>query len=122
MAPEIVHDDHVARPEGRHEHLLDVGQEAAAVDRAIDHARRLDPVPAQGCQEGERAPAPVRHLGHQPVAASAAAVQAGHVGLGPGLVDEDQAPGINPSLILLPLRPPARDVGSILLGGVQTFF
>ncbi len=32
------------------------------------------------------------------------------------------APGINPVLILLPLRPPARHVGAVLLGGVQAFF
>jgi hypothetical protein len=44
-----------------------------------------------------------------------------HVGLRPGLVDEDQALGINPPLILPPLRPPARHVGAILLGGVQAF-
>jgi hypothetical protein len=45
-----------------------------------------------------------------------------HIGLGPGLVDEDQASRINPTLIGLPLRPPARDVRAILLGGVQAFF
>jgi hypothetical protein len=49
-------------------------------------------------------------------------VKARHVGLGPGLVDEDEAPRINPALILLPLNPPARYVGAILLDGVQAFF
>jgi hypothetical protein len=64
----------------------------------------------------------VRHFGHQPIATPATAVQARHIGLGPSLVDEDQAPGINSPLILLPLRPPARHVRAILLGGVQAFF
>jgi hypothetical protein len=45
-----------------------------------------------------------------------------HVGLSPGLVDEDQAGRIKPSLILLPLRAPPRHVGPILLAGVQAFF
>ena len=73
-------------------------------------------------EEGQRAPVAVRHLGDQPLAARRAAVGAGHVGLGPGLVDEDQAGGIKPPLILLPLRAPARHVRPILLAGVQAFF
>lgn len=122
VATEVVHDDHVARPEGWNEHLLDIGQKAATVDRAIDHARRLDAVPAQRGQECERAPAPARDFGHQPIAASATAMKACHIGLRPGLVDEDQAFGVNPALILLSLRPPARNVAAILFGGVQAFF
>jgi hypothetical protein len=47
---------------------------------------------------------------------------AGHVGLGPGLVDEDQAGRVNPALILSPLSPSPCDVGPILLAGVQAFF
>jgi hypothetical protein len=61
-------------------------------------------------------------LGDQPLAASRAAVSARHVGFGPGFVNEDQPGRIKPSLILLPLRPPPGDVGTILLAGVQAFF
>jgi hypothetical protein len=49
-------------------------------------------------------------------------VATGHVGLGPGLIDEDQAPRIKPTLILLPLQAAAGDVGPVLLAGVQAFF
>src|SRR6185369_7020939 len=115
-------DDDVAGPEGWNEHLLDIGQEAVPVDRTIDHAWRFDPVPAQRGQEGERVPAPVRDLGYQPITQPAAAMNARHVGFGPSLVDEDQTPRINPTLILLPLRATPRHVGAILLGGVQAFF
>jgi hypothetical protein len=45
-----------------------------------------------------------------------------HVGLGPGLVDEDEAARINATLILPPLRPPPGDLGPVLLGGEQAFF
>jgi hypothetical protein len=45
-----------------------------------------------------------------------------HVGLGPGLVDEDQASRIKPALVLLPLRPSPGDIGPILLAGAQAFF
>jgi hypothetical protein len=72
----------------------------------------------QGRQEGQGAPAAVRHLGDQPGAASAAPVTPGHIGLGPGLVDKDQARGIKPVLVSLP----SGHVGAILLGGVQAFF
>jgi hypothetical protein len=61
-------------------------------------------------------------LGDQPLAASGAAVRARHVGLGPGLVDEDEPRRIKATLILLPLRPSPGDVGAILLAGVQAFF
>jgi hypothetical protein len=47
---------------------------------------------------------------------------AGHIGLGPGLVEEHQAPGVKPALVRLPPRPPAGDVGAILLAGMQAFF
>jgi hypothetical protein len=56
------------------------------------------------------------------LAARRAAVAAGHVGLGPGLVDKDQARGIKPPLIFFPLRAPPGDVRPILLAGVQAFF
>lgn len=37
----------------------------------------------------------------------------------PGLVDEDPAPGVKLGLMRLPAGAPPRDVGSVLLGGVQ---
>jgi hypothetical protein len=65
---------------------------------------------------------PLWHLGDQTLAALTAAVLAGHVGLGPGLVDEDQAARIKAPLVLLPSGAPAGDVGAVLLGGEQAFF
>jgi hypothetical protein len=122
VTAEIVEDDDVAWPEGGHEDLLDIGEEALAIDGTIDDAGRGEPVVAQGSEEGERAPAAVRRFGDQPLAARRATMATGHVGLGPGLVDEDQAGRINPALVLPPLSPSPRDVGPILLAGVQAFF
>ena len=45
-----------------------------------------------------------------------------HIGLGPGLINEDEAARIKLALIPLPLRSPLGDVGTILLAGVQAFF
>ena len=102
---EVVHDDDVARLQRRHQELLDVGHEALAVDRAVDDAGRGDAVVAQRGEEGHGAPVAVRHLGAQRRAAAMPAVGARHVGLGPGLVDEDEAGRIDASLVALP---PAR--------------
>jgi hypothetical protein len=52
----------------------------------------------------------------------APAVRAGHVGLGPGFIDEHQPPGINLVPISPPLLAPACDVRSILFAGAQAFF
>src|SRR5712692_10900860 len=101
---------------------LDIGEKADAVDRSVDDAGGLDPVAAQGCQEGQGAPAAMRHLGDQPGTPSAMPMAAGHIGLGPGLVDEDQALGVKPALVLLPPDAPPGDVGTVLFAGVQTFF
>ena len=59
MASEIVHDDNVAGLEDRQELLLDVGAEAFAVDRTVEHARGCEPVAAQCAEEGQRPPAAV---------------------------------------------------------------
>ena len=99
MTAEIVHDDDVAGAEGGHQELLDIGAKAGAVDRPVDDAGGGDAVVAQGRQKGQGVPATVRHLGDQPRAAAAAPVPAGHVGLGPGLVDKHQAPGVKPALM-----------------------
>ena len=42
VGTEIVHDDDVARCQGRHQELLDVSREGAAVDRPIEHQGRVD--------------------------------------------------------------------------------
>ena len=50
------------------------------------------------------------HLGLELAATRCPAVQAGHVGLGPSLIDEDQACGVKVSLMCLPAPPLAVDV------------
>jgi hypothetical protein len=64
----------------------------------------------------------VWHLGDEPHAAGTATADARHVGFGSGLVDEDQARRIKPTLILLPAGQSACDIRSVLLGRVQAFF
>ena len=78
----------------RHELLLDIGAEAFAVDRAVEDARRGEPVAAQGAEEGQRAPMAVRRKAAQAIALGSPSAQRRHVGLDPGLIDEDQTPRV----------------------------
>ena len=122
VATEIVHDDDVARCEGRQEELLNIGGEALAVDRSVEDKGRIDPVAAQGCKEGQRAPFAERCLRQQPASTRRPSPDRRHVGLHPGFIDEDQASGIKPTLIFLPLRSSPGDPRTILLAGEQRFF
>ncbi len=122
VAGEIVEDDDVAWPQCRAELFLDPLGEAGAIDRLIEHERRIDPVAAQRGNEGHRLPVPVWHLGVEPLADRCPAAQGRHVGLGPGLVDKDQAGRIRPALELLPLLAPPGHLGPQLFGGKNAFF
>ena len=64
----------------------------------------------------------VRDESAQALPAPAAAMAAGHVGGGPGFVDEDEPVGIEIELGLEPGPAPLQDVGPILLGRVGGLF
>jgi hypothetical protein len=122
VATEIVHDDDVTGLQGWEKNLLDVNCEALTVDRAIENPWCLDPIVTQCGQEGCGLPVAVRDFSCEPGAAWRPAPQGGHVGLGPGLVDEDQALRIDLALVLLPLRAPAGDVRTVAFAGDDAFF
>ena len=122
VAAEIVHDDDVAGFEYRHEDLLDIGAEALAIDRPVEHAWRRQPVAAQRAEEGQRAPVPVRGEAAQAFAAGSPAAQRYHVGLDPCFIDEDQPSRIETGLQGPPALPAPGDVRASLLKGEQCFF
>ena len=66
---EVVHDDDVARGQGRDQGLLDPGKEACAVDRAIENAGRGDPVVTPGGNERGCLPVAMGNGRHHPFAA-----------------------------------------------------
>ena len=64
----------------------------------------------------------VRNADPQALTARSATVTARHVGGGPGLVDEDQALGVEIELPFEPGLALLRDVGAALLGRVRGLF
>ncbi len=122
VAGQVVEDDNVAGRERGAELLFDPLGKAGAIDRLIEDKGCVDPVAAQGGDEGHRLPVAIGHFCVKPLTFGCPAPQRGHVGLGPGLIDEHEAGRIRPSLILLPLLPPPGDLRPQLLGGKNAFF
>jgi len=122
VAREVVHDDDVAGPELGQEHPLDIGLEGVAVDRPGEHEGRDHAAQGEGRDDGSGLPVAVRDADAQALAARSAAVGAGHVGLRPGLVDEDQPLRVEVGLALEPGLAPLQDIGAILLAGVRGLF
>ena len=44
MHGQVVEHHDIARPQGRHQDLLDVGQERRIIDRPVEHGGRREPV------------------------------------------------------------------------------
>ena len=113
---ESVHDGDIATAQGGNQHLLDIGEERLGVDRSIEHAGSDQAILAQTGDEGRGIPVPVRHSIDQPTTYLGPAVEPGHIGFRPGLVDEDQPVRIKRRLALTPFRTRLSDVRPILLG------
>jgi len=122
MTAEVVHDDNVAGSQGRDEKLLDIDLKRLAVDRTVEEPWGIDAIMTERGEEGHGLPATVGDLGPEPRAARRPSPERRHVGLGPSLIEEDQAAGFNPVLIGQPPRAPSRDVGAILFAGEHGFF
>lgn len=106
----------------RHEHLLDIGCEQFAIDWTIDHPGRVNAVVPQGGDEGQHLPMAVRHARIKMLPAQGPSAQWRHIGLDPGLINEDHAPGVKLVLIGLPACALERDVAAGLLGRQYRFF
>jgi len=122
MGTEIVHHDDIAGLECRHQHLLDIGAEALAIDRPVDDAGRGDAVMPERRKKGHRAPMAVRDLSPEREPTSPPAVGTGHVGLCPRFINEDETGRIDFKLVPLPPGAAAGDIRTILLGREHGFF
>src|SRR3546814_10473376 len=115
--------------------LANIGQEAFAVDRTVEDARRGEPIAAQGAQEGHGAPVAMRGEAANPLASRPPAAQWGHVGFDPVrhwcsnqwrtqwlTVDAHETAGIATTLPGLPAPALAGHVRPGLFNGEQRFF
>jgi hypothetical protein len=122
VAGEVVHDDDVAVPELRNEDAFDLGLEGVSVDRTREHEGREHTAQAQCGDDGGGLPVAMRDADPQALSPRGAAMGSRHVGLRPGLVDEDQPLGIEVGLGVKPGLPVFQDIGTILLAGVRGLF
>ena len=122
VAGQVVHDDDIAHAQFGSKDALDIGLEGEPIDRAVEHERRNHAARRQAGDESRRFPVAVGNANPQPLAAAAAAVGPSHVGRSPGLIDEDQAFGIEIELAFEPGFAPLQDVGAVLLRGVSGLF
>ena len=125
MGGQIVQDDEIAGLKGRGQLGFDISLEDAPIHRRINDEWRGERATAQAGDEGLRLPMAERDLGKKPLAFGATAAQAGHLGGGSGLVEEDQPMRLKPHLRLAnadPFLARLFDVGPIVLAGSQSFF
>lgn len=122
MTSQIVQDDYVAWLQHGYELLFYIGAKALAVDWSVEDAGCREPIPAQRAKEGQRAPVAVRSQAAQPLALRPPTSQRSHVGLDPGLIDEDQALWIEARLPRSPSPTPAGNISAHQLKGEQRFF
>jgi hypothetical protein len=122
VAGQVVHDDDVATPQFRDQHLGHLGLEGVAVDRPIEHPGGDEAAHGQSADEGRGLPVAVGDADPQPCPTQATPMATRHVGRSPYLVDEDQPVGIEIELILEPPFAPDQHVGAVLIGGVRGLF
>src|SRR3954447_7064534 len=99
----IVHDNDLATGQRRDQHLLDVGDEHLAIDRAAEHTGSGQPIRAEARDERGGIAVPVWRGVHEAMTRAAAAVKPDHVGFRPCLIDEYQPAGMETWLFLAPL-------------------
>ena len=95
VAGKVVHYDDVAWFKRWAELLLDPSGKAGGIDGLIEYEGSVDPVAAQGSDEGHRLPVTVGRMGMKPLANRRPPTQRGHVGFGPGLIDKNQLRRLN---------------------------
>ena len=122
MGAEIVHHNDFARRQGRHQNLLDIGEELCAIDGTVKDTRRGDAIVTQGGHECRRLPMTEGRVSEQPLAPFATPVAGRHVGRSPGLVDKHKLFRIKAFLHLAPGETGGLNIGPFLFRGVQSFF
>jgi hypothetical protein len=119
---EVIEDDDIAGAQGRHEDLLDIGEKAAVVDRAIKHRRRRQALRSQGGHDRVGLPMPVGGVIIQAAAAQTATISAQQISRDAAFVHEHPLADIAQRHPGAPVAALSRDVGAPLFVRVYRFF
>jgi hypothetical protein len=122
VGAEVVHDYHVARPQLRAKHVVQVSQEDLAVGGGFDGHRGQHAVVVHRTQDGQHLPVAARHGIVDPFAARRPCIDAGHLRRDTTFVHVDQVFDRDTADLREELfAPPAVDFG-VPLGGVERLF
>ena len=91
---QVIEDDDIAGAERRHQDLVDVGEKAHIVDRAIEHRRGANPLDRQRGDHGRRLPMTTGRMVVQPGAPQTATVAAQEIGGDAALVQKHVLAGV----------------------------
>ena len=119
---EVVEHDDIARSQGGHQHLLDVGEETRTVDRAIEHGWRAQTLEAERGDDGVRFPVTAGCVIAEPRATRTPAVPTEEIGRDAAFIEKDVLPHIAERQPLAPAATLSDDIGAALLVGVYRFF
>lgn len=122
VAAEIVQHHNIAGRQGWGEDLFHIDGEELAVDRSVDHPRRINAIMAQGGDEGLGLPVSEGGIGFQASPSRSPAPQGRHIGFDPCFINEDQPFKGDAALVSFPAVAFARHVRPRLFLGKQGFF
>jgi hypothetical protein len=122
VAGQVVHDDDIAGTQIRNQDHFHISLEGDAIDRPTEHEGRDHAPEREAGNDGPRLPVSGGHAHAQPLAARGASMGAGHIGLGPCLIDEDETVGIEVGLAVEPVSASPQDVWAVPLARVRGLF
>lgn len=119
---EVVHYDHVSRPEGRAEHVVEIGEEDFGVRSCFHRHRRDQSAHAHRTQDREDLPVAFGRRFRDTYASSGTTVASCHLGRDAAFIKEDKTLGIDPTQPLYEHFAPKMVRFGVPLGGVERLF
>ena len=119
---QIIEHHHIAGPQRRHQHLLDIGQERLAVDGTVEDRRRRQCVRSQRRDRGMRLPVTTGRVIVETGTTRAAPVPAEQVGGDATFVEEQIPLRVVRRKAVTPAATLRGDVATALFVGVYRFF
>ena len=119
---QVIHDDDVARREGRDQDLLNVGEEARAIDRAIKHGRGGEACHPERREKRRGVPASIGRVVRHAGAVEPAAIPPDEVRSYATFIEKHEPRGVEVGRRGVPHGPRERDVSAIVFRRAYRFF